>query len=126
MGGAILLGLVTLMVVVASVRGTMVSGRPVATPVPDPPEPGHCLLEDPFDDDLFGYVLSDDGKLPAWRTGPCSGARYGKVVTIGAGSTWRPPSRTGPGIGVGRTPTGTLGCRIRCPETTTGSRTSTC
>lgn len=85
MGGAILLGLVTLMVVVASVRGTMVSGRPVATPVPDPPEPGHCLLEDPFDDDLFGYVLSDDGELPAWRTGPCSGARYGEVVTIGAG-----------------------------------------
>lgn len=86
LGGAILLGLVALMVVVASVRGTVVAGSPVAAPVPGPPEPGHCLLEDPLDGDSSGFVMySDDDELPDWRTGRCAGARYGEVVTIGAG-----------------------------------------
>lgn len=84
LGGAILLGLMTLMVVVAGIRGTVVVGRSVAVPVPAPPEPGHCLLENPFDEGSNGYFLVGD-ELPSWRTGRCAGARFGEVVTIGAG-----------------------------------------
>lgn len=83
LGGAILLGLVALMVVVAAVRGTVVAGEPVAPPVPDPPEPGHCLPQNPFDDEA-GYVFHDQ-QLPPWRTSRCAGDRYGEVVTIADG-----------------------------------------
>ena len=85
LGGAILLGLVALMLVVAAIRGTVVAGQPVAAPVPGPPEPGDCLLEDPFAGDVDGYVLLDGVMLPAWRTGRCDGVRFGEVVSIGAG-----------------------------------------
>jgi hypothetical protein len=85
LGGAILLGLVALMVVVASVRGTLVAGRAVAPPVPAPPEQGHCLLENPFDAGFTEFVVYEDDALPAWRTAPCEGARFGEVVSVGAG-----------------------------------------
>lgn len=85
LGGAILLGLVALTVVIAAIRGTMVAGRPVATPVPSPPEPADCLLEDPFQGNFSGYVVYEDDELPAWRTGRCAGDRYGDVVAIGKG-----------------------------------------
>lgn len=85
LGGAILLGLVALMVVVASVRGTLVAGRAVAPPVPARPEPGHCLLENPVDGGFTEYVVDEDDALPAWRTAPCEGARFGEVVAVGAG-----------------------------------------
>jgi hypothetical protein len=85
LGGAILLGLVTLMVGVAAVRGTLVAGSAVAPPVPAPPEPGHCLLQNPFDGELAGYVVYEDDSLPAGRAAPCDGARFGEVVSIGPG-----------------------------------------
>lgn len=84
-GGAILLGLVALMVVVASVRGTVVAGESMAAPVPAPPEPGHCLLENLFDGGFGGYVVEENTALPGGRTGVCDGARFGEVVWIGAG-----------------------------------------
>lgn len=83
LGGAILLGLVALMVGVAAVRGTVVAGRPMAQPVPAPPEPGDCLVENPFAGDV-GF-FSPGELLPSWRTGRCAGARYGEVVGVGAG-----------------------------------------
>ena len=44
-GGAILVGLVALMVVVAAVRGTVVAGESTAAPGAAPPGPGECLRE---------------------------------------------------------------------------------
>lgn len=87
-GGAILLGLVALMVVVAAARGTVVAGRPIAPPVPKPPEPGQCLLDDPFAVGGDGYVLmlGSGDELPSARTTACVGARFGEVVALGAGT----------------------------------------
>lgn len=58
-------------------------GSAVAAPPPGPPAAGDCLLEDPWLSDEAGRTR---GPLPALRVAACDGARYGEVVTVGAGT----------------------------------------
>lgn len=59
-----------------SITGTAVAGPPAG-----PPAAGDCLLEDPWLDDEADRT---SGPLPALRVAPCTGARYGEVVSVGA------------------------------------------
>lgn len=79
------LGLVLLVAAaVVLVTGTSgVAGEAVAAPVTDRPQAGDCLLDDPID---AAFGTSASSELPALRTETCSGARYGEVVSIGAGT----------------------------------------
>ena len=83
---AVSLGVVLLVAaaVVLVTGNTGVAGEAVAAPVSERPQAGDCLLDDPI-----GVVYGSPGgssELPALRTAACDGARYGEVVTIGAGT----------------------------------------
>jgi hypothetical protein len=75
-GSAVLGGVLLVLVVVAAVRGRTVAGQPTAPPVQAAPQVGDCVLQNPHD---LGAGLYD---LPALRTGPCSGPRFGDVVFV--------------------------------------------
>jgi hypothetical protein len=53
-----------------------VAGQPTAPPVQAAPQVGDCVLQNPHD---LGAGLYN---LPALRTGPCSGPRFGDVVFV--------------------------------------------
>jgi hypothetical protein len=64
------------LVAIAAVRGHTVAGVPAATPVQGAPQVGDCVTKNPYD---LGADLYD---LPAIRTGPCTGPRFGDVAFI--------------------------------------------
>lgn len=70
-------------VLLAAARPGAVSGFAVAGPVAGPPAAGDCLLEVPWTLDAADL---DRGPLPALKVAPCDGARYGEVVSVGAGT----------------------------------------
>ena len=83
---AAVLGVVALLggvVVWSAARPGSITGTAVAGPAPGPPAAGDCLLEDPW---LADEADRTSGPLPALRVAPCTGARYGEVVSVGAGS----------------------------------------
>uniref|UniRef100_UPI003B3AC733 hypothetical protein n=1 Tax=Nakamurella sp. TaxID=1869182 RepID=UPI003B3AC733 len=70
-------------VVWTAARPGSITGTAVAGPPPGPPAAGDCLLEDPWLADEAGRT---SGPLPALRVAPCTGTRYGEVVSVGAGT----------------------------------------
>lgn len=70
-------------VALAAARPGAVSGAAVAGPPAGPPAAGDCLLEDPWSLDESDL---DRGPLPSLRVAACAGARYGEVVSVGAGT----------------------------------------
>ena len=70
-------------VLLAAARPGAVSGSAVAGPVAGPPAAGDCLLEDPW---RLGEGDLDRGPLPSLQVKACEGARYGEVVSVGAGT----------------------------------------
>lgn len=70
-------------VLLAAARPGAVPGTALAGPPPGPPAAGHCLLEDPWSLDESDL---DRGPLPSLRVAACTGARYGEVVSVGAGT----------------------------------------
>jgi len=89
-GSAVLTAVLLVIVVVAAVRGHTVAGRPIAPPIQAAPQVGDCVIENPH---ALGAGLYD---LPALRTGPCSGDRFGEVVFVVSDFTV-PPAGTAPG-----------------------------
>ena len=75
-GSAVLTGVLLVIVVVAAVRGHTLAGQPIAPPIQAAPHVGDCVTENPH---ALGAGLYD---LPALRTGPCSGPRFGEVVFV--------------------------------------------
>src|SRR6478672_616575 len=75
-GSMVLTGVLLVIVVVAAVRGHTVAGQPIAPPIQAAPHVGDCVTENPH---ALGAGLYD---LPALRTGPCSGPRFGEVVFV--------------------------------------------
>src|SRR6478736_9831770 len=75
-GAAVLAGVLLVIVLVAAVRGRTVAGQPTAPPIQAAPQAGDCVLQNPHD---LGAALYN---LPALRTGPCSGPRFGAVVLV--------------------------------------------
>lgn len=81
---AAVLGVLALLgaaVVWSAVRPGSIAGAPVAGPVPGPPAAGDCLLEDPW---LADEADRTSGPLPVLKVAPCTGVRYGEVVSVGA------------------------------------------
>lgn len=76
LGSALLAGVLLMIVLVAAIRGHTVGGEPVAQPVKAAPQVGDCVTDNPNDP---GVELFN---LPALRTEPCSGPRYGEVASV--------------------------------------------
>ena len=75
-GSVVLAGVLLLIVVVATIRGHTVAGRPTAPPIQAAPQVGDCVMQNPHD---LGAGLYN---LPALRTGQCSGPRFGEVAFV--------------------------------------------
>ena len=80
---AAVLGVLVLLgaVLWTAARPGSITGTAVAGPPAGPPAAGDCLLEDPWLDDEADRT---SGPLPALRVAPCTGARYGEVVSVSA------------------------------------------
>lgn len=82
-GVGIVAALLLVGVAVAAARPGATSGTAMAAPPAGPPAAGDCLLEDPW---VLDESDLDRGPLPSLRVAACDGARYGEVVSVGAGT----------------------------------------
>jgi len=86
-GSVMLVVVLVVILVVAAIRGHTVPGQPAAQPVESAPQVGDCVLEDPHGPQV------NIVELPALRTQPCSGPRYGEVAFVIADFTARTAGR---------------------------------